>query len=50
MVAECDPDRDSEASGDGIELMHKQACMTATFVQELKNEEHFTADFANGAV
>ncbi len=32
----------------GIE--HKQACMMATLVQQLRNEEQFLADFANGVV
>jgi hypothetical protein len=34
----------------GIEVMHKQPYMMATLVQELRNEEQFTADFANGVV
>ncbi len=34
----------------GIEVMHKQAYMMATLVQELRNEEQFTADFAHGVV
>ena len=33
----------------GIEVMHKQAYMMATLVQELRNEEQFMADFAHGA-
>jgi hypothetical protein len=32
----------------GIEVMHKQAYMTATLVQELRNEEQLMADFAHG--
>ncbi len=32
----------------GIEVMHKQAYMMATMIQELRNEKQFTADFANG--
>ncbi len=32
----------------GIEVMHKQAYMMATLVQELRNEEQFMADFAHG--
>ncbi len=34
----------------GIEVMHKQSYMMATLVQELRNEEQFTADFAHGVV
>ncbi len=37
----------------GIEVMHKQAyamANLANLVQELRNEEQFTADFANGAL
>ncbi len=34
----------------GIEVMHKQAYMMATLVQELRNEEQFAADFAHGVV
>ena len=34
----------------GIEVMHKQAYMMATLVQELRNEEQFMADFAHGVV
>jgi hypothetical protein len=34
----------------GIEVMHKQANMMATLIQELRNEERFMADFANGVV
>ncbi len=35
----------------GIEVMqHKQAYMMATWVQELRNEEQFMADFAHGVV
>jgi hypothetical protein len=34
----------------GIEIMHKQACMMATLIQELRNEERFVADFAAGVV
>jgi hypothetical protein len=34
----------------GIEVMHKQAYMMATLVQELRNEEQFMTDFAHGVV
>jgi hypothetical protein len=34
----------------GIEVLHKQAYMMATLIQELRNEEQFLADFANGVV
>ncbi len=35
----------------GIEVKHKQALyMMATLIQELRNEEQFTADFATGVV
>ncbi len=34
----------------GIEVMHNQAFPRATLVQELRNEELFRADFANGVV
>ncbi len=34
----------------GIEIRHKQAYMMATLIQELRNEEQFMADFANGVV
>ncbi len=34
----------------GIEVLHKQAYMMATLVQELRNEEQLIADFANGVV
>ncbi len=30
--------------------MHKQAYMMVTLIQELRNEEQFVADFANGVV
>jgi hypothetical protein len=29
----------------GVEIMHKQAFTMATFIQELRNEEQFVADF-----
>ncbi len=32
------------------EVLHTQAYMMATLVQELRNEEQFMADFANGVV
>jgi hypothetical protein len=34
----------------GIEVTHKQAYIMATLIQELRNEEQFMADFANGVV
>jgi hypothetical protein len=34
----------------GIEFMHKQEYMMATLIQELRNEELFMADLANGEV
>jgi hypothetical protein len=34
----------------GIEVLHKQAYKMAALVQELRNEEQFIADFANGVV
>ncbi len=34
----------------GIEGMHKQVSRMATLVQELRNEEQFLADLANGVV
>ncbi len=34
----------------GTEVLHKQAYMMATLVQELRNEEQFMADFAHGVV
>jgi hypothetical protein len=33
-----------------IEVMHRQAYMMATLVQELRNDEQFMADFAKGVV
>jgi hypothetical protein len=34
----------------GIEVVHKQAHMMTTLIQELRNEEQFVADFANGVL
>jgi hypothetical protein len=34
----------------GIEVMHKQAYMMATLIQELRNEAQLMADFANGVL
>ncbi len=55
VVAECemsDVARKAAASKTmraiGIEVMHKQAYMMATLVQELRNEQQFMSDFANG--
>ncbi len=55
VVAECEmPEAARKAAASkimramGIEVMHKQAYMMATLVQELRNEEQFMADFAHG--
>jgi hypothetical protein len=55
MVAECEMSevaRKAAASkimrAIGMEVVHKQAYRMATLVQELRNEEQFVADFANG--
>jgi hypothetical protein len=57
VVAECEmPEAARKAAASkimraiGIEVMHKQAYMMATLVQELRNEEQFMADFAHGVV
>ena len=53
VVAECEmPEAARKAASKimraiGIEVMHKQAYMMATLVQELRNEEQFMADFAH---
>ncbi len=47
VVAECEM---PEAARKAAEVMHKQAYMMATLVQELRNEEQFMADFAHGVV